>query len=282
MRVFHQISPLRAYLRAAREDRKTVGLVPTMGAFHDGHIALMKRARAECDLVVVSIFVNPTQFGPGEDFVKYPRDLESDTRIAQQAETDAVFAPSADEMYPPGCQTVVNLPELASRWEGEARPGHFRGVATVCAKLFNIVRPDTAYFGQKDYQQLQVIERLVADLHLPMEVVQIPTVRSQDGLALSSRNDYLNVEERRAALSLSRGLDAAVALYRSGERSAQLLREQIVGAVASEPLATLQYAAITHAETLEPVEIADVPSVALVAAKVGSTRLIDNAILVET
>jgi pantoate--beta-alanine ligase len=279
MRVFELITPLRAYLHAAREDGKVVGLVPTMGALHEGHISLMRRGRAECDLVVVSIFVNPTQFGEGEDFQHYPRDLRMDTRIAQQADVDAVFAPSIEEVYPAGSQTVVDVTELTRRWEGELRPGHFRGVTTICAKLFHIVRPNRAYFGQKDYQQLKVIERMVGDLHIPAKIVPVSTVREHDGLALSSRNAYLSEEERSAAVALSRGLNACAARYQSGERHANSLQAEIQRALNAEPLVTPQYAAIVDAETLEPIERVTNAAVALVAAKVGNTRLIDNVLL---
>jgi pantoate--beta-alanine ligase len=279
MRVFEQIAPLRAYLRAAREDEKTVGLVPTMGGIHDGHIALMRRARAECELVVVSIFVNPTQFSPGEDYQRYPRDLKRDTKLAQQAEVDAVFAPSVEEIYPAGSQTFIEVPEIGSRWEGEFRPGHFRGVATVCSKLFHIVKPHRVYFGQKDYQQLKVIERMVTDLHVPVKVVSVATVRDPDGLALSSRNAFLDEEQRVAALSLYRGLSSARALFDSGERDASKLREEIVCAMSEEAGVTLQYASIADAESLAPIERVERNAVALVAAKVGDTRLIDNMLL---
>lgn len=281
MRVFERVSPLRAFLKAAREDEKTVGFVPTMGALHDGHVALMKRARSECDVVVVSVFVNPTQFGPNEDYQKYPRELKKDSRIVQQADVDAVFAPSADDIYPAESQTYVELPEIGARWEGEFRPGHFRGVATVCSKLFNIVGPDRAYFGLKDYQQLKVIERMVADLHIPVKIVPVATVRDRDGLALSSRNAFLNPEQRQAAPALSRGLNAALALFRSGERQAVVLEEEIRCAVAAEPGVSLQYAAVVDAETLVPLEIVQGCAVALAAVKVGETRLIDNLMLQE-
>jgi pantoate--beta-alanine ligase len=281
MRVFEQVTPLRAYLQAAREDEKVIGFVPTMGALHDGHLALLKRAKSECDLAVLSIFVNPTQFGPSEDFQKYPRDLKKDTGLAQRADVDAVFSPSVEEIYPAGGQAVVDLPDLTSRLEGELRPGHFKGVATVCAKLFNIVQPDRVYFGQKDYQQLKVIERMVTDLHMPVKVVPVATVRDRDGLALSSRNAYLSEEERHAALSLYRGLSGARALYDSGERDSAALREEIVCAVAAEPMVALQYAEVVDVQTLGPLERVDGSAVILLAAKVGGTRLIDNVLLSE-
>lgn len=279
MRTFQQITALRAYLRAAREDNKRIGFVPTMGAFHEGHLTLMRRARADCDVVVVSVFVNPTQFGPGEDFSRYPRDLARDSRLAQQADVDALFTPDVETIYPAGAQTFVEVPGLAARWEGESRPGHFRGVATVCAKLFQIVQPDRAYFGQKDYQQLKVIERMVADLFLPLTVVPVPIVREEDGLAMSSRNVYLSAAERRAAPVLYRALSRAQAAFASGERSGAALRAILTASLAAEPLVSPDYAAIADAETLEPLTTVEDRAVALLAARIGSTRLIDNALL---
>ncbi|HXG24848.1 MAG TPA: pantoate--beta-alanine ligase [Chthonomonadales bacterium] len=279
MRTFDQVSGLRAYLHAVREDGKKVGFVPTMGALHEGHLALMRRARDDCDVVVVSIFVNPTQFGPGEDYERYPRDLPRDSRLAQQVGVDALFTPSVEEMYPPGGQTVVEVPELAKRWEGEFRPGHFRGVATVCAKLFNIVQPDCAYFGQKDYQQLKVIERLVTDLHLPLTIVPVATVRDPDGLALSSRNSYLSPVERQAATVLHRALEKVEALFNAGERSGRILQEVLLETLAQEPMAVIDYAAVADAETLEPLEKIEHRAVALLAVRIGTTRLIDNTLL---
>src|SRR5258708_4646375 len=225
MRTFSLVSTIRTFVSAAREDKKSIGFVPTMGALHEGHLSLMRKARSECDVVIVSIFVNPTQFGPYEDFNKYPRSIGRDSALTQKAGADAFFLPSVDEIYPPGSQTIVDVPALSGLLEGEARPGHFRGVATVCAKLFNITQPDRAYFGRKDYQQLMVIERMVADLHLPITIVPMPIIREPDGLALSSRNQYLSAEERRAATVLNRALDAARTLYGGGEKCSSLLEE---------------------------------------------------------
>src|SRR5438094_368111 len=213
------ISALRSFLGVMHVSEYWIGLVPTMGALHDGHRSLIRRAREENDTVVVSIFVNPTQFGPGEDFAKYPRDLERDANLSREMEVDALFTPSVEEMYPNGPPVTVDVPDLARRWEGEFRPGHFRGVATVCVKLFNIVQPTRAYFGQKDYQQLRVIQRMVDDLHIPTEIVPVPSLREPDGLALSSRNVYLNPEQRRAATVLYRALRAAQERFEAGERS---------------------------------------------------------------
>ncbi len=276
MEVLRTVPEVRRFVHAARTAGRSVGLVPTMGAFHEGHLTLMRRAHSECNQIVVSLFVNPTQFGPHEDLARYPRNLERDTQLAEQIPVQAMFVPDVETMYPPGSQTIVEVPEIASRWEGEIRPGHFRGVATVCAKLFSIVQPDRAYFGRKDYQQLKLIHRMVMDLHLPLEIVPVPTVRDPDGLALSSRNAYLDRDQRRAALALSRALRAAHERYTSGDRSGAALEQTMREVVAAEPLVQLQYAAVVDAESLEPLQELDRPAVALIAGKVGNTRLIDN------
>ena len=279
MRTFQQVSALRSFVRAAREDGKIVGFVPTMGALHEGHQALIRRASAECDVVIVSIFVNPIQFIPGEDFDKYPRDLNNDSNLARAAGAVAIFAPTAQEMYPDGFQTIVDVPALAKRWEGSIRPGHFRGVATVCAKLFSIVQPHRAYFGQKDFQQLKVIERMTADLSLPLIIVSVPTVRESDGLAMSSRNSYLSDEERKEALCLSLALKQAEQLYTGGERTAEKIREAIAAIIAETPSARLDYIAIVNPDTLEPIEELIGKAVVLLAVRIGQTRLIDNTLL---
>lgn len=280
MRSFELISSLRAYVRAARDDGKTIGFVPTMGALHEGHVALMQRARGECDVVVVSIFVNPTQFGPTEDFSRYPRDLNRDSRVAQSAGVDALFTPSVDEIYPDGDQTYVEAPKVAALWEGEARPGHFRGVATVCAKLFHVVQPDRAYFGRKDYQQLKVIERLVADLCMPLSIVPVQTVREPDGLAMSSRNAYLSPEDRVRAGAIYRGLMAAQGVFSAGERDTGILAGAIRRVIDEEPCLSLEYGVVVDSESLEPVDRLKDTGVALVAARIGGTRLIDSQVLV--
>jgi pantoate--beta-alanine ligase len=279
MRTFQQVSALRAFTRAAREDGKTVGFVPTMGALHEGHISLIRRARGDCDVVITSIFVNPTQFAAGEDFEKYPRDLSRDSRSAQQAGVDALFSPSVEEMYPAGNQTTVEVPYLARNWEGQARPGHFSGVATVCTKLFHIVNPNRVYFGQKDFQQLRILERMVDDLHLPLTVVAVPTVREPDGLALSSRNAYLSSEERQAATSLSKALRAVETAFAGGERSGEALERVLREVLLSEPRVQIEYAAIADVDTLEPLPLLESHGVALLAVQVGTTRLIDNTLL---
>jgi pantoate--beta-alanine ligase len=262
-----------------RSQGKTIGFVPTMGYFHEGHLSLMKRARQECDVVVVSIYVNPLQFGPREDFNRYPRDLQRDLKMAEEVGVDIVFAPKDEDMYPEGYQTFVEVTELTRGLEGFYRPGHFRGVTTVVAKLFNIVLPHKAYFGEKDFQQLRVVQRMVRDLNFPVEIVPCPTVRETDGLAMSSRNTYLNPEERRAATVLYRALEAADELFKSGERNAAKLKAKVWEVLASEPLARPQYVEIVDAQTLEPIFTVDRPAAILLAVFVGQARLIDEWVL---
>jgi pantoate--beta-alanine ligase len=262
-----------------RHAGKSLGLVPTMGALHEGHLSLIRRCRADDDVVIMSLFVNPAQFNRREDLDRYPRDLEGDSRLARAAGVDIIFAPTAVGMYPKGYMTYVTVEQLTERWEGASRPGHFRGVATVCTKLFTICRPHRAYFGQKDYQQSLVVRRLAADLNLDLEIVVLPTVREADGLALSSRNVLLGPEERRQARVLSRALFHAQEDVRSGERDAGLLAAAIEAHIKSAPLAVLDYVGVCDPETLEPLEEIKGKAVAVVAASFGSTRLIDNAIL---
>lgn len=266
-----------AELRAARAQLPgPLGFVPTMGYLHEGHISLARAARAGCASVAASIFVNPTQFGPQEDLARYPRDLERDLALLTEAGVDLVWAPTPEEVYPAGYQTWVDVAEVAKRLEGELRPGHFRGVATVVAKLFNAVQPDRAYFGQKDAQQVLVIRRMVQDLNFPVEIVVCPTVREADGLAKSSRNIYLSPEDRQAALTLSRALFAARQAYLDGERSGDALRARMLEVFAAEPRVQLQYAACTDADSLQELDQVGERALLLVAAKVGPTRLIDN------
>lgn len=279
VKVVHTIDEMREEVSRARADGKSVGLVPTMGALHAGHLALVDRATAECGFVAVSIFVNPTQFGPGEDLAKYPRTLDVDAQKCQKAGVDVVFAPSAEEMYPEGFDSWVEVRGLTEVLEGESRPGHFRGVTTVCAKLFNIVCPDRAYFGAKDYQQLQVIRRMVRDLNMPLQIVSVPTIREPGGLALSSRNAYLSEDQRRAALVLNRSLREAKAAYDSGERRGAAIQELAQNLIKAEPLARIDYVAVVDAQSLRPVDMIEKPAVVLLAVRVGSTRLIDNAVL---
>ena len=259
---------------------RPLGLVPTMGALHEGHLALVRRARAESVTVAVSIFVNPTQFGPQEDLAQYPRALERDLALLEAEGVDLVYAPTAEEVYPPGFDTWVEPGALAQRLEGEARPGHFRGVATVVTKLFNVVRPDRAYFGQKDGQQLVVIRRLVRDLDLDVAIVAVPTVRDSDGLALSSRNAYLTAQERRAAPALYRALRHGEELWRRGERDALVLRQAVRAVLEREPLIKdVEYVSVADAATLEELEGVDRPAMLSLAARLGKTRLIDNLTL---
>ena len=268
-------------LRAARANLPgPVGLVPTMGYLHEGHLSLVRAARAECASVVVSIFVNPTQFGPGEDLDSYPRDLDRDLTLLEAECADLVWIPTQETMYPPGSQTWVTVDELTKPLEGAMRPGHFRGVTTVVAKLFNAVQPDKAYFGQKDAQQAAVIRQMARDLHFPLEVVVCPIVREADGLAMSSRNAYLNPEGRQAATALSRALHAARAVYASGERDAGRLRQIMNEVINAEPLACLEYVSCADPQSLQEIEGA-IASHALLsmAVFIGETRLIDNILL---
>jgi pantoate--beta-alanine ligase len=269
-------------VRAARDRGKRVGLVPTMGALHQGHLEIIRRCHEVSDFVVVSIFVNPTQFGAGEDFGRYPRPLEHDLRQCESAGVDLVFAPTVATVYPRGADsTFVQVPGLSNVLEGASRPGHFRGVATVVLKLFTLVQPDLAIFGQKDYQQQLVIRHMVEDLHVPVELVIAPTVREADGLALSSRNRYLNPDERRAAPVLFRALERARHAVVAGEHRADRVRQILCDTLESEPLVRPDYAEVADAETLEP--LGDLgqgrAAVALLAARLGTTRLLDNALL---
>jgi len=278
MRVVRTIADLRALLRPLRDEGKRIGFVPTMGFLHEGHGALIRQSAARCDATVVSIFVNPNQFGPGEDLASYPRDLERDQNLCLETGATVLFLPEVAEIYPTGFQTHVEPGHLADTLCGRYRPGHFRGVATVVAKLFNIVQPDLAFFGQKDFQQTAVIRRMARDLNLPVDVVVVPTVREADGLALSSRNTYLDEEARQRALTLSQGLLAAKAAFDAGEHeSAKLMalaRSLMTGAD------SIQYLELVDTQTLEPLQGPVDRTVALcVAAYVGSTRLIDNVLL---
>ncbi len=269
-----------AEFRAARAGvRDPVGLVPTMGALHEGHLSLVHRAGEECATVAMSIFVNPTQFGPQEDFNRYPRPLERDLALAKEAGVDLAFVPPVEEMYPEGHATFVEIGGPALRWEGERRPGHFRGVATVVTKLFTITTPQRAYFGEKDYQQLQVIRRLARDLNLPVEVVGCPIIREPDGLALSSRNVYLTPDERPYAAALHHALQAGQRRVRAGEQDAEVVRAAMEAVLADTPGVTVDYVAVVDAEMLEPLVTLRPPARALIAARLGSVRLIDNAAL---
>lgn len=268
---------LDAAVEADRRAGRTIGLVPTMGFLHDGHLSLIRRARADNDRVVLTIFVNPLQFGASEDFERYPRDLERDLRVAAEGGVDYVFAPEVGDLYPGGDPaTRVDVGRIGEIVEGALRPGHFSGVATVCLKLFNLTRPHRAYFGRKDAQQLAVIRQVVADLDVPVDIVACPTVREPDGLAMSSRNAYLDPAARAAAPVLARALRFAEEAAAAGERSAARLRTLIGSVVASEPSIRLQYVEVVNPASFEPIEAVEGRATVALAALVGSTRLIDN------
>jgi pantoate--beta-alanine ligase len=273
---------MKEYVRAARAEGLVIGLVPTMGALHEGHTALVARARKECSRVIASVFVNPKQFGPKEDYKKYPRDLEKDAKILGDAGVDALFAPDAADVYPDGFRTYVNVEGISERLEGRSRPGHFRGVSTVVLKLFEIVQPHFAYFGRKDAQQVRIIGEMVRDLNLDAEIVVCPVVREGDGLALSSRNAYLSATERKAAIVLHRALVAARDELSEGVRDALQLQTVMQRIIAAEPLAVLDYAEIVSADTFEPVVRVARPCYAVLAVFIGKTRLIDNLLIEPT
>lgn len=268
----------RNFVRTAKRKGHKVGLVPTMGALHQGHLSLAKASSTECDISIVSVFVNPTQFGPGEDFEKYPRDLDRDLELLEGLGVDLVFAPNANDVYRPQHSTFVQPPKVAETLEGELRPGHFQGVATIVLKLLQIVPADVAFFGQKDFQQVRVIQDMCADLDMPVSIQVCSTVRESDGLALSSRNAYLSDEERHRALSISQALKAAVRISRQSSDTAEIKREML-RVLNAAPVDHIDYVAIVDATTLQPVETIASGTMALVAAYVGSTRLIDNALL---
>ena len=278
MRIVERIQELRS---ARAELESPLGFVPTMGYLHEGHLSLVRRARQECGSVVASIFVNPTQFGPQEDLAAYPRDLERDLGLLKAEGVDLVWTPMTATMYPEGFQTWVSVDELTRHLEGKQRPGHFRGVTTIVAKLFNAVGPDRDYFGQKDAQQATVIRRMVADLNFPIEVVVCPIVREADGLAKSSRNTYLNEAQRKAATVLFRSLTAAEEAFESGQREAQTLRDTMSAVLASEPLAQVQYVSVADPETLEELSGKIRRALLSMAVFVGETRLIDNKVVGE-
>jgi pantoate--beta-alanine ligase len=272
VRAVHTVSEVREFL----EGRKNAGLVPTMGALHRGHEQLIRTARPECDVLVVSLFVNPLQFGPKEDYGRYPRMWEQDLEMCERNRVDVIFAPSVEEMYPMPQLAFVDVARLTDRLCGEFRPGHFRGVATVVLKLLNIIQPQRAFFGEKDMQQLAVIRRMVAELNVPVEIVGVPTVRESDGLALSSRNKYLNPEERRAAPALYRALTEAADRIRAGERDAKLVREAALETLKSSPLIRVEYFEVVDSEELQPIEIVRGAVRIAAAVWIGTTRLIDN------
>ena len=279
MQIVERIEPLRALLSARRHDGERIALVPTMGALHEGHLALVASARGLAGCVVMSLFVNPLQFGPSEDFARYPRDRDRDAQLAESRGVDIMFAPQPDELYRPGRAVSVVPTALVSRWEGASRPGHFTGVLTVVAKLFNIVQPDVAIFGQKDIQQATLIRAMVRDLDFPVRIVVAPTVREHDGVALSSRNAYLSAPDRERARVLSRALFAMREAFDGGERSAAALEALGIALVRSEPGVDLEYLSLMDPDTLEPVALAAPGCIVAIAARIGGTRLIDNVIL---
>ena len=270
------IPDLRSWSHTQRAAGRRIGFVPTMGYLHEGHLVLVDEARRRADVVILSIFVNPLQFGPTEDLARYPRDLPRDRMLASERGVDALFLPATDAMYPRESEVRIMPGASADRWEGAARPGHFMGVLTVVAKLFHLVEPDLACFGRKDVQQLTLVRQMVRDLDWPVEIVSVPTVREADGLALSSRNGYLSPEDRRRALALSRALDAAHQVWRGGETRATAIQERMRQELQREPEVTVEYISIVEPETLAPVTTATSQTVVAIAARVGGTRLIDN------
>jgi len=276
MKLIYKIEEMR---RLRQQLTEPVGLVPTMGYLHEGHLSLVRRARAENSSLVVSIFVNPAQFSPQEDFKAYPRNTRRDLALLKKEGTDIVFMPATAEMYPAHFSSWVEIGEITGRLEGAYRPGHFRGVATVVAKLFNIVQPTRAYFGQKDAQQAIVIKKMASDLNMNPEIVTLPTLRESDGLAMSSRNSYLNPEQRQAAPILRRALNLAQELWSQGEKDAEHLRQQMKALIQQEPLANIDYISVADAATLEELDTVKCPALVSLAVKIGKTRLIDNVVL---
>lgn len=279
MLIHQTVEEIRQIVKKVHSQGLTVGFVPTMGYFHEGHLVLMREAKKLCDFVVVSIFVNPLQFGPQEDLARYPRDLERDLDLAEKAQVDAVFSPTTEEMYPAGFSTSVEVEGITESLCGRSRPGHFKGVATVVAKLFNIVSPDKVFFGQKDAQQALMIKRMVRDLQMPLEVVVVPTVREDDGLAMSSRNIFLNPSERKAALCLKESLETAGQILAGGEINVSKVLIAVQKIIAGEPLAEIDYVEILSLPDLKPVANLSGPVLLAMAVRFGKTRLIDNTVL---
>lgn len=279
MKIIRSPAAMTAWSERLRREGVTIGFVPTMGALHEGHRSLIREARLQCDALVVSIFVNPTQFGPHEDLAKYPRPISHDRAICRQEGVDVCFEPTAEAMYPDGFQTTVTVPAVARRWEGEVRPHHFAGVATVVTKLFGMVRPHRALFGQKDFQQSVLVQQLVKDLNLGVDIVVRPTVREQDGLAMSSRNTYLSPDERGRAVVLYKGLQAGAKVIRTGEKDARIIQSAMTQVILQESTITTDYLAVCDPRTLEPVSFVTLRAVLLGAIRVGSVRLIDNLLV---
>jgi pantoate--beta-alanine ligase len=282
MRIIRNITEMARWSQAERQQGSRIAFVPTMGALHEGHLSLVREAKRRGNRVVVSIFVNPTQFAPAEDFAAYPRNFDRDSNLLEVEGIDVLFHPAAEDIYPPGDQTQVQVTELGKLLCGAQRPGHFQGVVTVVTKLFSVVRPDVAIFGEKDYQQLQIVRRLVRDLLLDIEIVGHPIVRESDGVAMSSRNAYLNREERKAARCLSRSLHRAECLVRRGQASAKTIAEAVMTELQDEPLAVVDYVAICDVETLKPVEQIRYSALLALAVTIGKARLIDNIVLLRS
>jgi len=279
MNVIKSVTEMQAFSEGCRKQGKKISFVPTMGYLHQGHACLMQEGRKLGDILIVSIFVNPTQFGPGEDFEKYPRDWDRDAQLCESAGVDVIFAPTAEEMYPQGYQTSITVAHVSRNLCGVTRPTHFQGVATVVAKLFNCTKPHIALFGEKDFQQLVVIQRMVKDLNMDIQIIGVPTVREQDGLAMSSRNTYLSADERVSALSLSRGLKQARELFHHGERSARVLIGTVREIIEKEQGTAVDYIKICDMETLQDIDTIAGPAVMALAIKIGKARLIDNVVL---
>lgn len=280
MEIINRRQRMSSLARKLRRENKTIGFVPTMGALHEGHLSLVREARQMCDIVIVSIFVNPMQFGKGEEYEKYPRDLTADAALLTEYQVDYIFAPCREEIYPEGFSTLVEVEGLSETLEGVVRPGHFRGVATIVTILFNAIRPDYAFFGRKDAQQAAIIKRLTRDLGYETEIVVMPTIREESGLAISSRNVFLSDEEKTAAAVIYQSLRSAKIAFKEGERNVGRLAQIVTDKISAEPLAQIDYVAIVDAETFQPVEkVDDKPVLIAVAARFGKTRLIDNTIL---
>ncbi len=279
MEIIENIASMQAFAERKRMEGKLMGLVPTMGSLHEGHLTLIREAKGRTDIVVVSILVNPTQFGPGEDYDSYPRDLEGDARKVISAGGDIIFSPSASDMYPEGYLTYVDMGKVTEPLCGLSRPAHFRGVATIVSKLFNIIKPHKAFFGQKDYQQSVVIKRMVKDLNMDIDIIVLPTVREPDGLAMSSRNSYLSEEERKVSPVLYKSLTIASGMIRDGERNARKILSAIKRTIEKEPLVSIDYIAMTDSETLEDIDEIKGKTLIALAVRIGKTRLIDNILI---
>lgn len=279
MEVIQRVARMKEIINDVKQEKKLIGFVPTMGCLHEGHLSLVREARKMSDVLIVSIFVNPKQFGPNEDYERYPRNIAKDTELLQKESVDYIFHPTVEEMYPPGYKTYVEVEHLSQKLCGKSRPNHFRGVSTVVSKLFNIIQPNFAFFGQKDAQQTIIIKRMLKDLNSNIEIITLPIVRESDGLALSSRNVYLNPDERRAATILYKSLMKAKDLFGNGERKAAKISKAITDVLSSEPLAKVDYVEIVDVENIDPVKTIEKNALIAIAVYIGSTRLIDNIIV---